>query len=140
MSCRRQRGNDLSARFRITSRRTKDKYMPHHSARAQWNTANARLANKPFEHIFDDLPDGVPCKHPGCLSHVSHPCEGCGRIAGHTVTIADTFKEIIKDAIENHQDPVTAIQDYLSEKDSHATRAEADRIVRQYQEKVDNGN
>lgn len=23
-----------------------------------------------------------PCDHPGCLSHVSHPCEGCGRIAG----------------------------------------------------------
>ena len=26
--------------------------------------------------------DGEPCGHPGCLSHVSHPCEGCGRIAG----------------------------------------------------------
>lgn len=26
--------------------------------------------------------DGEPCKHPGCLSHVSHPCEGCGRTAG----------------------------------------------------------
>lgn len=29
-----------------------------------------------------NLPDGVPCGHLGCLSHVSHPCEGCGRIAG----------------------------------------------------------
>jgi len=28
------------------------------------------------------IPDGVPCGHPGCLSHRSHPCEGCGRIAG----------------------------------------------------------
>ena len=28
------------------------------------------------------LRDGVACKHPGCLSHVTHPCEGCGRIAG----------------------------------------------------------
>lgn len=28
------------------------------------------------------LPDGVPCSHRGCLHHVSHPCEGCGRIAG----------------------------------------------------------
>ena len=31
-------------------------------------------------------PDGVACPHPcphhGCLNHVSHPCEGCGRIAG----------------------------------------------------------
>jgi hypothetical protein len=29
----------------------------------------------------DLLPD-EPCGHPGCLSHVTHPCEGCGRIAG----------------------------------------------------------
>ena len=27
-------------------------------------------------------PDGVPCTHPGCLRHLSHPCEGCGRIGG----------------------------------------------------------
>ena len=27
--------------------------------------------------------DGVPCKeHRGCLNHTTHPCEGCGRIAG----------------------------------------------------------
>jgi hypothetical protein len=26
--------------------------MSHHSARAQWNTANARLANKPFDDLF----------------------------------------------------------------------------------------
>lgn len=25
---------------------------------------------------------GVPCSHPGCLNHISHPCEGCGRING----------------------------------------------------------
>jgi hypothetical protein len=28
------------------------------------------------------LDDGEPCYHPGCLSHVTHPCEVCGRIAG----------------------------------------------------------
>lgn len=27
--------------------------------------------------------DGEPCSHPGCLSHITHPCEGCGRVAGH---------------------------------------------------------
>jgi hypothetical protein len=27
-------------------------------------------------------PDGVPCSHPGCLSHVTRPCQGCGRIGG----------------------------------------------------------
>lgn len=31
------------------------------------------------------LTDGKPCSHPGCLSHILHPCEGCGRIAGHTI-------------------------------------------------------
>lgn len=25
---------------------------------------------------------GEPCKHVGCLNHISHPCEGCGRIGG----------------------------------------------------------
>lgn len=29
-----------------------------------------------------DLRPGEPCDHPGCLSHVSHPCESCGRTAG----------------------------------------------------------
>ena len=29
-------------------------------------------------------PDGEPCDHRGCLSHLSHPCEGCGRIAGRS--------------------------------------------------------
>ena len=25
-----------------------------------------------------------PCNHPGCMHHVTHPCEGCGRIWGRT--------------------------------------------------------
>ena len=29
---------------------------------------------------------GEPCDHPGCLSHHSHPCEGCGRIGGKPAT------------------------------------------------------
>lgn len=28
------------------------------------------------------LDDGEACPHPGCLAHVTHPCECCGRIAG----------------------------------------------------------
>ena len=31
------------------------------------------------------LREAKPCKHPGCLSHVTHPCEGCGRTAGKEV-------------------------------------------------------
>ncbi len=34
----------------------------------------------------EELKDGQPCSHPGCLSHVSYPCEGCGRVAGKRVT------------------------------------------------------
>lgn len=26
--------------------------------------------------------EGEPCNHRGCLSHITHPCEGCGRIGG----------------------------------------------------------
>jgi hypothetical protein len=38
-------------------------------------------------------PDGVACSHPGCLSHRTHPCEGCGRIAGMSkLTIGQLFK------------------------------------------------
>ena len=33
------------------------------------------------QRIGDLRPD-QSCGHPGCLSHVSHPCEGCGRIGG----------------------------------------------------------
>lgn len=29
---------------------------------------------------------GESCGHPGCLSHLSHPCEGCGRIGGQRIT------------------------------------------------------
>ena len=34
--------------------------------------------------IEDDKPlkRGEPCSHNGCLNHKTHPCEGCGRIAG----------------------------------------------------------
>lgn len=28
------------------------------------------------------IKDGEPCEHRGCLSHVTHPCEGCGRTGG----------------------------------------------------------
>jgi hypothetical protein len=28
-----------------------------------------------------ELEDGQPCS-PGCLSHITHPCEKCGRVAG----------------------------------------------------------
>ena len=41
------------------------------------------------------LRDGDPCDHPGCLSHISHPCEGCGRIGGrrHEPTLETLIEE-----------------------------------------------
>ncbi len=35
-----------------------------------------------FDYSKRRLIDGEPCDHPGCLSHISHPCEGCGRVGG----------------------------------------------------------
>lgn len=29
--------------------------------------------------------DGEPCSHKGCLSHITHPCERCGRIGGKRI-------------------------------------------------------
>ena len=28
----------------------------------------------------EEYDDGEPCSHIGCLNHVTHPCENCGRI------------------------------------------------------------
>ena len=37
--------------------------------------------------------DGQPCKHKGCEKHITHPCEGCGRIGakGEVTVIYDKF-------------------------------------------------
>jgi len=33
--------------------------------------------------------DGEPCSHRGCLNHISHPCEGCGRIGGKNIKMKE---------------------------------------------------
>lgn len=35
-----------------------------------------------MQHYEKDRQRTPPCSHPGCYSHVTHPCEGCGRIQG----------------------------------------------------------
>jgi len=35
-------------------------------------------------YLGSRLRDGEPCSLPGCLSHLTHPCEGCGRVGGRT--------------------------------------------------------
>ena len=39
--------------------------------------------------------DGQPCDHKGCLHHISHPCEGCGRIGGKGVVYYDELDNMI---------------------------------------------
>lgn len=41
----------------------------------------------------NDLEIGQSCGHPGCLSHISHPCENCGRINGRP-TLYQRVKEL----------------------------------------------
>jgi hypothetical protein len=36
--------------------------------------------------VLKILRTGVACGHRGCLQHVTHPCEGCGRINGRVLT------------------------------------------------------
>lgn len=47
----------------------------------------------------------MPCGHPGCLSHVSHPCEGCGRLGG---------RNVVRLAVRLHDDWVDISQDIVS--------------------------
>lgn len=44
--------------------------------------------------------NGEPCKHPGCLNHVTHPCEGCGRTAGRSAK--ETFEKKLRALINSH--------------------------------------
>jgi hypothetical protein len=41
-----------------------------------------------------ELKDGVPCEHPGCANHVTHPCEGCGRIGASSKLTAVRIAEL----------------------------------------------
>jgi len=38
------------------------------------------------------LRDGEPCSHPGCLKHLTHPCEGCGRVGGRSNSYAEAYR------------------------------------------------
>lgn len=50
-----------------------------------WNTT--------FDKLAVIVADGQPCDHPGCLIHISHPCEGCGRIGGKGDVTENPFIE-----------------------------------------------
>ena len=44
------------------------------------------------------LKDFEPCRHPGCLQHTSHPCEGCGRVAGRAVVVKALSEQALNNA------------------------------------------
>ena len=48
----------------------------------EYNSEEHRLeVMKALEcRVEDEYADGEPCSHPGCCNHITHPCEGCGRI------------------------------------------------------------
>jgi hypothetical protein len=48
-------------------------------------TMSAKEIQLHLEHRYP-LRDGEPCSHPGCLRHLTHPCEGCGRVGGRSVS------------------------------------------------------
>jgi len=48
------------------------------------------------DRVFKYLED-EPCTHPGCKSHITHPCEGCGKQWGTTEDTDDNNKEEVFD-------------------------------------------
>ena len=52
------------------------------------NYPKARITfSNPQDHNFI-IKNGEPCSfHQNCLSHTTHPCEGCGRVAGQGTVV-----------------------------------------------------
>lgn len=43
------------------------------------------MSREPHDlRLARELRDGEPCSHPGCAHHITHPCEGCGRIGARS--------------------------------------------------------
>jgi hypothetical protein len=40
--------------------------------------------------------DGIPCGHLGCVNHVTHPCEECGRIGGENPLPDIDYHELLR--------------------------------------------
>jgi hypothetical protein len=51
---------------------------------------NGTMCARPIE--TNPLRDGEPCTHPGCLRHLTHPCEGCGRVGGRSNSYAEAYR------------------------------------------------
>ena len=50
-----------------------------------------------LKELEEQLEHAPSCSHPGCYNHISHPCEGCGRIQGELPEIEKIrIREVIK--------------------------------------------
>jgi hypothetical protein len=59
---------------------------------------------------------GQPCKeHTGCLCHTTHPCEGCGRIAGGVFVDTSKAIDIIFQERQAKKELVEALEDALND-------------------------
>ncbi len=54
----------------------------------------SRNKEKPIEIKPEQLKDGQQCSHPCCASHLTHPCEVCGRIGARNVLPEQKAKTI----------------------------------------------
>ena len=70
--------------------------------------------------------DGAPCDHPGCTSHRSHPCEGCGRIGAREVSEKTLYEQALDAvrAIFEQEETAGAIVD-----DLEALKNEIDLLI-----------
>lgn len=59
--------------------------------KCEQNGLNDHIHLQPFNAI--ELQDGHPCSHLGCKQHISHPCEGCGRIGAKGIAIVYGYDE-----------------------------------------------
>jgi len=40
--------------------------------------------------------NGEPCYHKGCINHITHPCEVCGRIGAKGTFVCTDYKKIFE--------------------------------------------
>ena len=56
-----------------------------------------------MERKFEEYRSGEPCYHIGCINHITHPCEYCGRLGANGEAKVDiTFRQkliIVKDIL-----------------------------------------
>ena len=60
---------------------------------SDWKLADYWRQHGYDEKAMRELPRGIPCG-PGCLNHVTHPCERCGRYAAGLFYAADASRPV----------------------------------------------